>query len=144
MGCLFLPSLEVPKFIKMENISVNEAEVYCSLFNKQIIKTKSTIRDSNTTTSIFHYFNNFSLIQSMIDEIENKNDTVEDVESSLAMLFGFSEEKNVRGIRAVFVDISTNTIGVGTTIIYSKNWATINHDGSDFIMKTILSDRYNK
>lgn len=136
MGHLYLPSFEEKKFVKIGPLNQTEADAYCRFFVEKIKETKKVV-DHGSTDSDMIYFGNFNEVQNLIDIVEMGDDNGNDVEFSIVTLLGTSKTKNVRGIRPVYIDIYENLIGIGSTVIYNKNWATIGFDDSENILKEL-------
>lgn len=113
MGLLFLPSLEEKRFIRMEDVSVTEAKEFIAAFDAKLQATrklKSPVK--STPDSALEYYILSNLIDYDLDEI---------VEVLIE-----ADIPGTRGSRAVFIDVDTDLILVGTSIVYSRNWATMN------------------
>ena len=125
MGLLLLPSLKEKRHIRIENLSQNEAEKFIKDLEARVSAERTLKTPDTRITDSFKVYRLIEDLQYMdIDEIadELKDSTV----------------PKHRGIRAVFIDEETDTIIVGTTVVYSANWAMIGFDDST-IEDTILS-----
>lgn len=128
MGILLLPSLEEKRHIRMENISQSEAELFISNLEERV---KASRRLNTPVKSIPDAFQIYRLLTDLAHyDIEDILDNL--VESAVP---------RQRGIRAVFVDEDTDTIIVGTTIVYSDKWAMVGVD-DDTIAEAILDMEY--
>jgi hypothetical protein len=83
--------------------------------------------------------NNIEYYHNVIDLTECGSN-ISDITTELAELVQCNIPKT-RGSRLVFV--SNTTIGIGTTVVFNKNWATINFEDRS-IMKTLreLQNKY--
>jgi hypothetical protein len=128
MGIMLLPSLEEKRHIRLESISQTEAE----LFIKNLEERVKASRNLNTPAkSIPDAFQIYRLLSDLQDyDIE---DILEDLSES--------DVPRQRGIRAVFIDEETDTIIVGTTLVYSDKWAMVGVD-DDTLPDQILEMEY--
>lgn len=124
MGILLLPSLEEKRHIRLENISQTEAEMFIKNLEDRVKASRSLKTPKDT---IGDAFKSYRLLNNLPDfDIEDILETVAE-----------SQVPQHRGIRAAFVDEDTDTILVGTTVVYSANWAMVGFDDST-IDQTIL------
>lgn len=115
MGILLLPSLEEKRHIRMENISQTEAELFIKDLEARV-KTSRNLKTPKDT--IADSFKSYRLLNDLADfDIEAILETVAE-----------SDVPQHRGIRAAFIDEETDTILVGTTVVYSANWAMVGFD----------------
>lgn len=124
MGLLLLPSLEEKRHIRLENLSQAEAEQFIRDLETRVVASR---RLSTPKTTIVDSFKTYQLI----DDLNSLD--IEELAEELAE----STVPQHRGIRAVFVDEDTDTILVGTTVVYSANWAMIGFD-DETLADTIL------
>jgi hypothetical protein len=119
---LYVPTLLVPSlnsdtdFMTMINVSKEEAIELLTDFDARVA-AKRKIGDSPTAP-----------IDGVLDVLEGGNlDLAALVEDeSLSVLIETLSTSNIqraRGRRAVFLDVENDVIGVGTTVIYNRNWA---------------------
>ncbi len=128
MGILLLPSLEEKRFIRLEDISQTEAELFIKDFESRVKASRSLKSPKDT---IDDSFKSYRLLNNLSDyDIEDILETVSE-----------SKVPQHRGIRAAFVDEDSDTILVGTTVVYSANWAMVGFDDIT-IDDTILGFEY--
>lgn len=125
MGTLLLPSLEAKRHIVIENVSQTEAEMFIRNLEERV---KAERNQSTPKAIIRDAFKTYRLLSDLWSYDE------EDIARELAE----SAVPKHRGIRAFFIDVDTDTIIVGTTVVYSDKWAMIGFD-DDTIEETILS-----
>jgi len=128
MGILLLPSLEEKRHIRLENISQTEAELFITNFEERV---KASRRLNTPVKSIADAFQIYRLLPDLCDY------DIEDMIEELSV----SDVARQRGIRAAFIDEDTDTIIVGTTIVYSDKWAMVGVD-DDTLPDQILEMEY--
>lgn len=106
MGVLLLPSLEEPRHIRMDNLSKTEAVLFITDFENRV---KASRKLKNPSLHIDDSHKTYNLIENLSDY--DINDIFTELETS--------EVPQHRGIRAVFIDEDSDTIIVGTTVVYS-------------------------
>lgn len=113
MGILLLPSLEEKRSIRVENLSESEARAFIKEFDSRVVANR-TIKNPSAIAldSVVVY----KLLEGLEDY--DLEEIVEELSESVV--------PQTRGLRAVFADDKTDTILVGTTVVYSRNWATVN------------------
>lgn len=140
LGILILPSLENHgRLIDIRSISISEANHFLNNFNTDVLKLrKCKIANTYDSTDdinhmeFYHNVINLSQLKSNTDFASMNSDVEELTKSTIP---------KTRGIRALFV--SPTVVGIGTTVIYNKNWATTNfsdHTVYDRIKE--IADRY--
>ena len=125
MGILLLPSLEEKRHIILDGVSQTEAEMFITDFTNRV---KASRRLSTPKKHIDDEFKIYNLIENVADW---------DVHEIFEELVE-SDVPRHRGSRAVFIDEDTDTIIVGTTVVYSANWAMVGFD-DETVETTILS-----
>lgn len=128
MGILLLPSLEQKRHIRIENLSQSEAEEFINEFNYKVTLSRKLQQLPSPISDTF-------LIYRLLNDIASL-----DIEAILEELSESTVPK-CRGLRAVFIDEKTDTILVGTDVVYSANWATIGFN-DETIIDTILDYDY--
>ncbi len=124
MGLLLLPSLEAKRHIRMEDISQTEAELFIRNLEERVKASRSLNTPSAQTPDAFLTYN-------LLSDLSDFD--IEDIAAELKV----SDVPRHRGIRAVFIDETTDTILVGTTVVYSDKWAIVGFDDVE-IAETIL------
>lgn len=134
---LLLPSLEEKRFIHLSVVSQTEAINFANRFTddvKAMRKLKGAV-DGGADDSITFYSNfiDLSIVATSEDNVQMGNAGTDDYEVLGSLIeairtLAISEVQGVRGARVIFVDPKTNTVGVGTTVVYNKNWATLNFE----------------
>lgn len=124
MGIMLLPSLEEKRLIRLDDISQTEAELFMKNFEDRVVASRQLKTPSATINDAYQVYR-------LVDNLEDY-----DIDEMLHELAD-SVVPRQRGLRAVFVDVESNTIVVGTTIVYSANWAMIHVDDAG-IAETIL------
>jgi acyl carrier protein len=123
VGLLILPSLVTAgEFINIHPISLEEATELVNDFTKRVEsqrKTKIHTEYDEDTDHIEFYHNVIDFSQMDKETIEDPDQVQYEI-NSLAT----STIPTKRGTRAVF--ISAGAIGVGTTVVFNQNWATMN------------------
>lgn len=127
MGILLLPSLEEKRHIRLENISQTEAELFIKDLEARV-KTSRSLKTPKDT--IADSFKSYRLLNNLPDF------DIEDILETIAE----SDVPQHRGIRAVFIDEDTDTILVGTTVVYSANWAMVGFDDETIADKILEFD----
>lgn len=116
MRILLLPSLETNNStITITNLSQSEAEMFISDFTRRVISSRKLKTPKKTIDDDFKIYR-------LIPHL-NEYD-IEDIAGELS----YSFTPGHRGMRAVFVDDETDTIIVGTAVVYNHNWAIVNYD----------------
>ena len=128
---LLIPSLERDEFITVANISESEAREYLEAF-AEIVNSKRKIGTApvgSSTTDNLEVLGggNLDLASKVIDG------TITSLVNDLTM----SKIPRARGRRAVYLDVENDIIGVGTTVIYNKNWA-MHGVSDDGLVSTVL------
>jgi hypothetical protein len=142
-GLLLLPSLEEHgRIIVIQPITIDEAKEYINQFAAKVLKTKktknydATLDPSSLATEHADYYHN------VVDFNSLKKDTVsvEELDKELQSLTK-SEIPLYRGYRPVF--LSASIVGVGTTVVYNPNWATLNFSDYTIYKKlATLAEKY--
>lgn len=109
MGYLVLPSTLHNQFHTINGIDQAEAEQFIADFTARIVASRKIKAES-----LDDEFITYRLVDNLSDYYL----------PDIAKLLRRSTASGTRGNRAVFIDESTDTILVGTTVIYSINWAT--------------------
>ena len=117
MSYLLLPSLEEKRWIRIEDLSQSEAELFINDFEARVKASRTLNTPKDTTPDAFQIYN-------LVDLSIEDDYHIEDVIEALAE----SEVPKHRGSRAVFVDADTSTIIVGTTVVYGRNYAMVGFD----------------
>lgn len=115
---LFLPSLENDDdFITVANVSRYEAEAYIQAFDS-LVESKRRLKSNPdaATESMDVLSGNLKLGQFAITDPDSLGLMLETLSKS--------NIKGFRGRRAVYLDPNTDTVAVGTTVVYNRNWAT--------------------
>lgn len=111
---LFLPSLSSEDYITIANIPQDEAEDYVEFFDSKVEENRRMKPNQLGSGELLEEFKgNLNLAALVEDE-------------SLGELVTALSTSNIpgqRGRRAVFVDVENDTIAVGTTVVYNRNWA---------------------
>lgn len=128
MGILLLPSLEEKRHIRLENISQTEAELFIKDLEVRVKASRSLKTPKDT---IADSFKSYRLLLNLADDFD-----IEEILETIAE----SDVPQHRGIRAVFVDEETDTILVGTTVVYSANWAMVGFDDETVADKILEFD----
>jgi acyl carrier protein len=119
LGNLLLPSVEEHgRFIEIAGVTVTEArELVNDFADKVASRRKTKLYKGLTDADSMDFFYNFIDASKTNADFDHKL-TVE--------LFALSESHvpTYRGLRAFY--INPKVIGVGTTVIFNKNWATLN------------------
>lgn len=128
MGILLLPSLEEKRHIRLENISQTEAELFIKDLEVRVKASRSLKTPKDT---IADSFKSYRLLLNLADDFD-----IEEILETIAE----SDVPQHRGIRAVFIDEETDTILVGTTVVYSANWAMVGFDDETVADKILEFD----
>lgn len=128
MGILLLPSLEEKRHIRLENISQTEAELFIKDLEVRVKASRSLKTPKDT---IADSFKSYRLLLNLADDFD-----IEEILETIAE----SDVPQHRGIRAVFIDEETDTILVGTTVVYSANWAMVGFDDETIADKILEFD----
>lgn len=113
MVYLLLPSLEEKRHIRIEELSLNEAKEFIAAFETRVVAERKLNPAPGGQTPVVDAFIEYNLLQNLEDmDLDELADEL--VESKIP---------KARGIRAVAIDTDTDTILVGTSVVYSKNWA---------------------
>jgi hypothetical protein len=126
MGTLFLPSLVAKKFLEIKNLSLAEATEFCNNFTarvKEKRKVKQAGADDTNLIIISDYLHTHPGY-ALVDDLD---------ESEFFDVLAISTTSGVRGARPVFVDLERNVVGVGTTVVYNQNWASVNFDDNTLL-----------
>lgn len=113
MGILLLPSLEEKRSIRVENLSETEARGFIKDFDSRVVASRNIKNPSSTALDSV-------IVYQLLEDLQDYD--LDEIVEDLAE----SDVPQTRGLRAVFVDDTTDTILVGTTVVYSRNWATVN------------------
>jgi hypothetical protein len=141
MGKLYLPSLEGKSFIKIENISQTEASVLVAEFDKRVGANRAVFNLNQESAPMIFYHGFLDL----------DGEDLEELELSVLEEYSLSKITNTRGARAVFVDLyedefdsddDKNIVGVGTTVVYNQNRATVKFKDTtlDDSLKSFVDD----
>lgn len=128
MGILRIPSLEEKRSIVIENISQSEAEYFILDFEGRV-RTNRSLKAQND--SVVDSFITYRLLEDLYSY------DVVDIIDTLVI----SETPGARGLRAVFIEEEDDTILVGTTVVYSRNWAAVGVNDKS-LAQTILDMQY--
>ena len=120
MGLLLLPSIEAKRHIRIENLSQSEAELFIKNLEERVIASRNLKTPKTQITDAFKSYH-------LIDDLAYLD--LDGIAEELAE----SKVAQHRGIRAVFVDDETDTILVGTTVVYSDKWAMIGFDDETLV-----------
>lgn len=138
MSILFVPSLHRRnKMIEMRNISLEEAKEQMHLLNVTLALSKdttlrdyanngATVVDPKDVVSNLNAYVEYSLIEDL--ECHVDSDPYEGhgmIDPSLKFLV-YSDITHFRGLRCVYLNFDSDTIIVGTTVVYNKRQAAIN------------------
>ena len=124
MGTLFLPSLKEKKFFEIKNVSLEDATEMVTEFTEKV-KTGHKIKDTGQAQTSLAVFNNV---------LEDHCDYYDEDFEAIADVLKIADTRGTRGARAVFVE-EDGTFAVGTTVVYNRNWATVNFADSTVISK---------
>lgn len=124
MGILLLPSLEEKRHIRLENISQTEAELFIKNLEDRVKASRTLNTPKDSTPDAFQTYR----LRDDMDEFDYDD---------LATDLSESDVPKHRGIRAVFADYETDTVLVGTSVVYGANYAMVGFDDST-IAQTIL------
>ena len=125
-GILVIPSLEEHgRMIISQPVSIEEAKTLVAEFTARVIATKK-VKDAQP----IHGYNSDDEVEDIefyhnllrFDQIADDAD-FEALDHELHEL-AISKIPKTRGFRPIF--ISPTVVGIGTTVIYNKNWATVN------------------
>jgi acyl carrier protein len=122
-GILVIPSLEEHgRLIISQPVSIAEAKILVNEFNDRVFNSRK-IKDGNPDSDDLAD-DNIEFFHNVIrfDQL-NQGTDFDAMDAELEALNNCQVPKT-RGFRATF--ISPTTIGIGTTVIYNKNWATVN------------------
>jgi len=139
---LLLPSLEEKRFINISLVSQAEAIRFTQKFTDDVKASRKlkAADDSGVDDDIIFYSNFFdlSVLADHVNHLKNGLSSETDISMTLTLLeamhsLAVSEVRGVRGARAIFINPETNTVGVGTTVVYNKNWATLNFEDDNIL-----------
>lgn len=139
---LLLPSLEEKRFIHAATVSQSEACVFAKRFTDDVKASRKlkAAADDDEYDNITFYSNHVDLSIVAVSEDNVRMGTADsgDYEVLQNLIeaiqsLAVSDVQGVRGARVVFVDPKTNTVGVGTTVVYNKNWATLNFEDDNIL-----------
>lgn len=115
MSILLLPSLERDDAtISIDNISKAEAEEFLANFDARVTKSRRLGANPEAVPHAMEFFSGSLDIAGLIAD--------EEIDPLIETL-GLSKLHAKRGRRAVYIDPDNNEVGVGTTVIYNRNWA---------------------
>lgn len=117
MSYLLLPSLEAKRLLKITDLSQAEAEMFIKDFEARVKASRTLNTPKDTISDAFQIYN-------LVDLSIEADYVVEEFANELAE----SKISQHRGSRAVFVDHDINTIIVGTSVVYGRNYAMIGFD----------------
>lgn len=139
---LLLPSLEEKRFINISVVSQAEASAFAKRFTDDVKASRKlkAAADDDEYDDITFYSNHVDLdsLTDSVDRIKAGFASESDIEASISLIqamgsLAVSEVRGVRGARAIFVNPETNTVGVGTTVVYNRNWATLNFEDVNMV-----------
>ena len=124
MGAMMIPSLESHgRFMTISNISLAEARKLVSNFITNVVAERK-IKTFGDGSHDFDVVRHAVIFDNMTErDMEDINDTIEGL--------AYSNRPGIRGVRPLFLSTKHNVIAVGTTIVYNKNWASINYSDPD-------------
>lgn len=111
MGLMLLPSLEEKRFIAIDNVSKDEAQKLAEWFTAQVRQNRKVV-DRDQVGPLEFYYN-------MVDKV------VENGGAEFLSNLSVSTVPGTRGARILYFDDETDILGVGTTIVYNRNHATV-------------------
>src|SRR5690606_33776369 len=113
------------RVICITDLSRSEAEYFIEDFTSRVSETRKLSTPKKRIDDSFKVYH-------IIPNLENYDTT------SMAYELCESEVPLHRGLRAVYINEDTDEIIVGTTVVYSANWAMLHFD--DETIETILFD----
>lgn len=122
MGTLFLPSLTEKKFHVVSDVTLAEASTFMQDFTNHVADNRKTKNNGATCAEPIVFTNIIDFDDLLYFEPED-----------LANSLNIAKTPGTRGARAVFVDADNDVFAVGTTVVYNKNWATLNFDDDTII-----------
>lgn len=137
---LYLPSLEEKRFIVLSNISQTEALQQAEEFTNRVKSSRRLKGESDTGVDddMIFYTNTFDFSGFQgFDPV-----TLSEFIMALLENLSISDIAGTRGARAIFLDLEKNIFGIGTTVVYNRNWATLNvfDDTVEEKVKLILNE----
>lgn len=135
MKTLYVPSLtRAGKMIEMRNIGLQEAIAQIHLVNVSLVMSSDvTLKDFNTggpvvrddvLTNIEQY-TKYSLIENLDEYIDIEYNDPGMIDYEFKFLV-YSDIYQYRGLRAVYIDLESDSILVGATVVYNPRHAAVN------------------
>mgnify|MGYP001052966966 CR=1 FL=1 len=121
-GTLFLPTDTRDNFIVIDGITPLQALNFVNVETKRIVDSKKIKNNSNKVVDDDHM---------IFVTIANNNEELFLQFWSLSKL-EYSDTPKIRGDRAIYFNETSGIVGMGTTVIYNRNWATIGFDDPKF------------
>ncbi|QDJ96552.1 hypothetical protein Xoosp13_366 [Xanthomonas phage Xoo-sp13] len=127
-GVLLIPSLQdQTRFITITDLSRDEAAAFIKEFTARV-KAERKIKNTPAKNQTVDDFIEYNLVEGLDSFL------IDDVFDLLKT----STVVGARGNRAVFLDEDSDTILVGSTVVYNKNWAMVGFV-DDTIVDTLLN-----
>lgn len=141
MSIMIVPSLEGKKFLLLKNVSQDEALKLGNWFENDVLANRKVrfLSPKGDVPSIDFYSN--LIDKEELHEEFDFDDFNEDIAVAVFDLLAVSETPTVRGARIVYIDPDKNVIGVGSTVVYNENRATIGFQ-DDAVMDMITDDLF--
>lgn len=111
---LFIPSLLSDTYINVYNCTKGEAISFVEHFNSQVAASRKVAAAPNAVADVMDFTTGSLNLEALVED---------ESLSELVTKLSTSELRGQRGRRCVFVDIDSDEIGVGTTVVYNENRA---------------------